>query len=223
MKSVLIIGLGTFGRHLCRELTSLGNQVMVIDKNENNISDLINEVTTAKVGDCTNEVVLKSLGIANFDVCFVCIGTSFQDSLEITYALKELGAKWVVSKADREVHAKFLLRNGADEIIYPEKDIAERVAKKFSVKHAVDYIDIPGNLCIYEHEVPSSWVGRDISDINARAVYNINVLAVRKPDKTDFLLTADYVFKEEDNLITLGDEELMNKLLKNDFARPREK
>lgn len=121
MKSVLIIGIGRFGRHLARKFVELGNEVMIVDIEEEKMSEIVSIVTTAQIGDCTNVDVLKSLGVRNFDICFVCIGDNFQASLEITSLLKELGAKHVVSKANREIHAKFLLRNGADDVVYPEK------------------------------------------------------------------------------------------------------
>ena len=126
MKSILIIGMGRFGHHLCQNLAALGNDVMVVDQKEEVLEDLLPIVTSAKIGDCTNEAVLRSLGIANFDICFVCIGTNFQSSLEITSLVKELGGRRVISKANRDIHAKFLLRNGADEVIYPDRDIAEK-------------------------------------------------------------------------------------------------
>ena len=128
MKSILIIGMGRFGHHLCENLAMLGNDVMVVDQKEEVLEDLLPIVTSAKIGDCTNEAVLRSLGIANFDICFVCIGTNFQSSLEITSLVKELGGRRVISKANRDIHAKFLLRNGADEVIYPDRDIAEKMA-----------------------------------------------------------------------------------------------
>lgn len=128
MKSILIIGMGRFGRHLCKNLSQLGNQVMIVDEKEENLEEMLPYVVSAKIGDCTNENVLKSLGISNFDLCFVCIGTNFQSSLEITSLVKELGGRHVVSKANRDIHAKFLLRNGADEVIYPDRDIAEKLA-----------------------------------------------------------------------------------------------
>ncbi|MBP3543575.1 MAG: TrkA family potassium uptake protein, partial [Lachnospiraceae bacterium] len=128
MKSILIIGMGKFGHHLCQNLAELGNEIMIVDQKEEVLEDLLPIVTSAKIGDCTNEEVLKSLGVANFDLCFVCIGTNFQSSLEITSLVKEMGARYVISKANRDIHAKFLLKNGADEVIYPDRDIAEKLA-----------------------------------------------------------------------------------------------
>ena len=149
MKSILIIGMGRFGRHLCRNLAELGNQIMIVDEVEENLQEMLPFVVSAKIGDCTNEAVLKSLGVDNFDLCFVCIGTNFQSSLEITSMVKELGGRRVISKANRDIHAKFLLRNGADEVIYPDRDIAERLAVRYSANHVFDYIELTEEYSIY--------------------------------------------------------------------------
>lgn len=163
MKSILIIGMGRFGQHLCKNLNKLGNEVMIIDLLEEKLSDLLPFVTAAKIGDCTNEEVLKSLGISNFDICFVCIGSNFQSSLEITSLVKELGAKYVISKANRDIHAKFLLRNGADEVIYPNRDIAEKLAVRCSANHVFDYVELTEGYSIVEIPPLSSWLGRVLS------------------------------------------------------------
>ena len=126
MKTVLIIGMGRFGHHLASNMISLGNEVMIVDKDESRLEDLTKLISNIKIGDCTNEDVLQSFGVAKFLIfVFVCIGTNFQSSLEITSLLKELGAKYVISQATRDIHAKFLLKNGADEVIYPNRDSAE--------------------------------------------------------------------------------------------------
>ena len=143
MKSVLLIGMGRFGHHLCKNLVELGNDVMIIDSDEKSVEDLTPIVTSVLIGDCTNPEVLKSIGVGNYDICFVCIGSNFQSSLEITSLLKDLGAKYVVSKASRDIHKKFLLRNGADEVIYPDRDIAEKTARRFSTDNVFDYIELP--------------------------------------------------------------------------------
>ena len=132
MKSILIIGLGRFGTHLCMNLSKLDNEIMIVDECEERLEDLLPYVTSAKIGDCTNIKVLESLGVSNFDLCIVCIGNNFQNSLEVTSLLKDLGAKHIVSKANRDIHAKFLLRNGADEVIFPDRDIAEKLAVSLS-------------------------------------------------------------------------------------------
>ena len=116
MKSILVIGLGRFGRHLCRKFMSLGNEVMIVDRNEAAVAELANEVTGAQIADCTDEAVLRQLGVHNFDICFVCIGSDFASSLLITSMLRDLGAQRIISKASQDIHARLLLRNGADEV-----------------------------------------------------------------------------------------------------------
>ena len=173
MKSILIIGMGRFGRHLCRNLAALGNQIMVVDELEENLEEMLPYVVSAKIGDCTNEAVLKSLGIDNFDICFVCIGTNFQSSLEITSLVKEMGARYVVSKANRDIHAKFLLRNGADEVIYPDRDIAEKLAVRYSANHVFDYIELTDEFSIYEIPPLPEWVDKSLKDLSIRNRYHI--------------------------------------------------
>jgi trk system potassium uptake protein TrkA len=162
MKSFLVIGIGRFGKHLSRKLVELGNEVMIVDKNEENIRELLPIVTNAQIGDCTKEEVLRSLGIDNYDVCFVCVENDFQSSLEITNLLKDFGAKYVISKSSRDIQTKFLLRNGADEVIDPERNIAEKLAVRCSANHVFDYIELTNDISIYEIPPAKSWIGRSI-------------------------------------------------------------
>ena len=148
---------------MCRNLAALDNEIMIVDQEEERLEDMLPLVVSAKIGDCTNETVLRSLGVANFDICFVCIGTNFQSSLEITSLVKELGAKYVVSKANRDIHAKFLLRNGADEVIYPDRDIAEKMAVRYSANHVFDYIELTEEFSIYEIPPVLEWVGKNLN------------------------------------------------------------
>ena len=148
MKTVLIIGMGRFGHHLANNMISLGNEVMIVDKDESRLEDLTKLISNIKIGDCTNVDVLQSFGVANFDICFVCIGTNFQSSLEITSLLKELGAKYVISQATRDIHAKFLLKNGADEVIYPNRDSAEKLAVRVSNDNLYDYVELDNEYSI---------------------------------------------------------------------------
>lgn len=215
MKSILIIGMGKFGHHLCMNLAKLGNEIMVVDEKEEVIEDLLPIVTSAKIGDCTNEEVLKSLGIRNFDLCFVCIGTNFQSSLEITSLVKELGAKYVISKANRDIHAKFLLRNGADEVIYPDRDIAEKLSVRVSANHVFDYIELTDEYSIYEIPMIRGWSGKTIGEVDIRAKYHVNVLGTKRNGKLDLLPGANYVLSEEEHIMVLGRNEDVNKILKN--------
>ena len=192
MKSILIIGMGRFGRHLCKNLSQLGNQVMIVDEKEENLEEMLPYVVSAKIGDCTNENVLKSLGISNFDLCFVCIGTNFQSSLEITSLVKELGGRHVVSKANRDIHAKFLLRNGADEVIYPDRDIAEKLAVRYSANHVFDYIELTEEYSIYEIPPLPEWTGKTIKELDIRNRYGIHILGTKANGKAKLMPGASY-------------------------------
>lgn len=214
MKSILIIGMGKFGHHLCQNLVDLGNEVMIVDTNQAVMDDLIPFVTSAKIGDCTSPDVLKSLGVGNFDICFVCIGTNFQSSLEITSQLKEMGAKYVVSKANRDIHAKFLLRNGADEVIYPDRDIAEKAAMKFSANHVFDYIELTEEFSIYEIPPLPEWVGKSIIELSIRNKYRISILATKEGERAKLMPPADYVIREDEHLMVIGKNEDVNRILK---------
>lgn len=215
MKSVLIIGLGRFGQHLCKNMVELKNEVMVIDIVEENVEAMMPIVTNAQIGDCTNVEVLKSIGVRNFDICFVCIGTNFQSSLEITSLLKENGAKYVVSKATRDIQAKFLLRNGADEVIYPDRDIAEKVAVRYSANHVYDYIEVNDEYSIFEIPVAAEWVGKSIKEVNFRARYKVSILGIKRGENTKLLPMADYEFDEKEHLMVIGQIEDVERLLKN--------
>ena len=153
MKNILLIGLGRFGKHVAYQLNELGHEVMAVDENENLVNEILPYVTDAQIGDSTNENFLESLGIKNYDICFVTIGGNFQNSLETTSLLKELGAKMVISRAERDVQAKFLLRNGADEVIYPEKQIANWAAIRYTADHIHDYIEVDDSHAIFEVEM----------------------------------------------------------------------
>ncbi|MDD6492247.1 MAG: TrkA family potassium uptake protein [Firmicutes bacterium] len=214
MKSILIIGLGRFGQHLCKKMVELKNEVMVIDINEENVETMMPFVTNAQIGDCTKLEVLKSIGVNNFDICFVCIGTNFQSSLEITSLLKENGAKYVVSKATRDIQAKFLLRNGADEVIYPDRDIAEKVAVRYSANHVFDYIELNDEYSIFEIPVAAEWVGKTIKEVNFRAKYKISILGIKTGENTKLLPMADHQFDAEEHLMVIGKIEDVERLLK---------
>ncbi len=213
MKSILIVGLGRFGHHLCMSLVEKNNEVMIVDGDEECLKDLLPYVTTAKVGDCTDVNVLKSLGIGNFDICFVCIGENFQSSLEITNLIKELGAKYVISKADSDIHAKFLLRNGADEVIYPDRDIAEKVAVRHSTTHVFDYAEIAEGYLLTEIQPIKEWIGRTVKQTEVRTKYNVSILGTKKNGQVKMLPGADYIFNKDDHLMILGLKEDVDKVL----------
>lgn len=213
MKSILMIGMGKFGHLLCTEMARLGNEIMIVDENEEDVTDLMPLATSVQIGDCTNIEVLKSLGVRNFDICFVCISGNFQNSLEITSLLKELGAKHVVSKAERDIQAKFLLRNGADEVIYPERDMAEKAAEKYSSEHVFDYVELNDDYGIYEIPPHKDWVGKSIKDLNFRVRYNVSILGTKEGDELSLLPPATHVFEPQQHLMVIGRKSDVDKIL----------
>ena len=214
MKSILIIGMGRFGAHLCMDLSKLDNEIMIVDREDEKLEDLLPYVTSAKIGDCTNEKVMKSLGVGNFDLCFVCIGSNFQSSLEITSLLKEFGASYVVSKANRDIHAKFLLRNGADEVIYPDRDIAEKVAVRFSANQVFDYVELGSGYSIYEIAPLPEWIGKSVREINVRVKYNINIIGIKGDSGISLTPGADYIFQNGEHLMIIGSQKDIAKIVK---------
>ena len=211
MKNILLIGAVRFGRHIAVQLFQLGHQVMAVDKNEERINDVLPYVTNAQIGDSTNAEFLHSLGIGNFDVCLVTIGGSFQNSLETTSLLKELGAKCVVSRAERDVQAKFLLRNGADHVVYPEKQVAKWAAIRYSSNHIFDYVEIDDQHAIFEVEIPERWIGKSVGELDIRRKYGINILGIKRSGKTDVSITPDTVLSGETTILALGEYKTLQK------------
>ena len=211
MKSILLIGVGRFGRHIAAQLAQLGHQVMAVDTDEERINEVMPFVTSAQIGDSTNAAFLRSLGVGNYDICMVTISGNFQNSLETTSLLKELGAKCVVSRAERDVQAKFLLRNGADHVVYPEKQVARWAAIRYTSNHISDYIEIDDQHAIFEVEVPKSWIGRSIGELDVRRRFGINILGVKRAGKTDVSVTSETVLAKDETILALGEYKAMQK------------
>ena len=214
MKSILVIGLGRFGRHLCQKFMSLHNEVMIVDRDEAAVTALAGDVTSAQIADCTDEDALRSLGINNFDLCFVCIGSDFQSSLLITALLKDMGARRVISKANRDIHARLLLRNGADEVVYPERDSAERIAVRLSAEHVFNYIELTDEYSIYEIPPLPHWPGHTVRELDIRNKYRINILAVKRDEELRPMPGADYLFTGDEHVLALMSKEDAKKLLR---------
>ena len=204
MKNILLIGLGRFGRHIALQLNRLGHEVMAVDSNEERVNEILPIVTNAQIGDSTNTGFLKSLGIGNFDVCIVTIGGNFQNSLETTSLLKELGAKLVVSRAERDVQEKFLLRNGADEVVYPEKQVANWAAIRYTADHIRDYIEVDDAHGIFEVEVPEEWIGKTVGELDIRRKYSINIMATKENGKINMAVSPETVLTDNITLLVLG-------------------
>ncbi len=213
MKSILLIGLGRFGQHMAKKLQDLRHEVLAIDINEERVNDALPYVTNAQIGDTTNEAFIASLGVRNFDLCVVAIGDNFQSSLETTALLKEYGAPFVVSRAAREVHAKFLLRNGADDVIYPEKQMASWAAVRYSSEHIFDYVELTEDYSIFETAVPEKWLGRTVVELAVRQKYRINILAVNRNEQLEPLPGPDHCFAEGETIFILGSNRDIQKFL----------
>lgn len=211
MKSILLIGLGRFGLHIAAQLNQLGHQVMAVDRNEERVTDAMDIVTNAQIGDSTNMTFLRSLGVDNYDVCIVTIGGNFQSSLETTYALKELGAKYVVSRAEQDGQAEFLLRNGANEVLYPEKQVAKWAAIRYSSDHILDYIELDETHSIFEVEVPKEWNGLSIGQLDVRRKYNINIVAIKKDKDLSFSITSETMLAKDQTMLVLGEYKALRK------------
>lgn len=214
MKSILLIGLGRFGRHVAEKLYELNHQVMAVDKMEDRVEAVLPYVTNGQIGDSTNMEFLESLGVGNFDVCIVAIASDFQSSLETTANLKDLGAKMVVSRASRDVHARFLLRNGADEIVYPEKQVANWTAIRYSSEHIFDYVQLSETHAIFEIEIPENWVGKTIGQVDIRKKFNINIMALKRKGSLDMAIRPDTMLDRDVTMLVLGESKDIQKCFK---------
>ncbi|RZS93995.1 potassium channel family protein [Cuneatibacter caecimuris] len=214
MKSILLIGLGRFGRHVAAKLHELKHEVLAVDNNEERVNDVLPYVTNAQIGDSTNEQFIASLGIRNFDLCIIAIGDNFQSSLETTALIKDYGAKFVLARASRDVHAKFLLRNGADDVIYPERQMATWAAVRYSADHVFDYIELTKDYSIYETSIPSQWIGRSIVDLEVRQQHQINILAVKYEGQLEPLPKPDHIFRYGETVLVMGSNKSLARFLR---------
>ena len=204
MNTALILGMGQFGRHIAKRMEELRCEVMAVDIKEENINEILPYVTNARIGDSTNEEFLRSLGVDTFDVCIVSLGNSFQSSLETTSLLRELGAKLVVSRATNDVQMKFLLRNGADEVVYPEKQMALRIATKYASESVLDFINLDNHYSIYEMKVPKDWFGRTLAQLDIRRRHSINVLTIKRGEDV-FIPGPDTIIESGDIAFVIGE------------------
>jgi len=214
MRTVLIIGMGEFGKHLAYRLLKLKVNVCIIDQSKELINVLSEDFENAYVADCTQSTVLRDLGVQSFDTCVVAVGSDFQASLEITSQLKELGAKYIIAKASSDLQSKFLIMAGANEAVYPEKDIASKVAIKCNADNLLDVFEISDQYSVIEIPVLDEWVGKQLKDSNIRMKYNLNVLAIKSGNKI-IVPDAYYVFKASDNIFAFGKNSTVKKLSKD--------
>ncbi len=214
MKSVLLIGLGHFGQILAKQLVKLGHEVLAVDREEERVNEVLPFVTNAQIGDCTSPEFLRELGAESFDICFVAISGDFQSSLEATSLLKEQGAKTVVARAETDIQEKFLLRNGADAVVYPEKQASRWAATRYTVDHILDFVELDETHGIFEIPVPDGWAGKNVGALAIRQRYNLNILAIRRGDALDLSITPETTLTSEQTLLVLGDRKDVDRCLR---------
>ncbi len=214
MKSVLLVGLGRFGRYVAQALSEQGDEIMAIDRNEELVNDSLKYVTNAQIGDSTNERFIESLGVRNFDLCIVTIADDFQSSLETVSLLKDCGAKFVLARVSDDTHAKFLLRNGADDVVYLEKQMAQWTAVTYSNDNIFDYMELSDEYAIYETPVPKSWIGKSVLDVDVRKKYNLNILATKVMESLTPLSEPSHIFASNESLLILASKKDMQRFIK---------
>ncbi len=212
MKSILIIGLGRFGRHMAQKFIENGHEVMAIDRNEERADAAVGMIRQILIGDATDERFMEGLGISNFDLAVIAVGENFQTVLEITVLLKDLGCKYIVARATRDVHRKLLLRNGADYVSYAEREVAERLAIKFGADNIFDYVELTPEIGIYEIVVPKQWLGRSMVELSIRTKYNVSVMATKRDGKIFPLPHPSHVFEEDESVMVMGTAEAVRNL-----------
>ena len=210
MKSVLILGAGNFGSMLARQMNEQGYEIMIVDVRESLINAVMPYVTDAQIGDCTNPNFLRTLGVDNYDLCVVTVSENFQTSLETTSLLKDLGARQVIARAKNEIQEKFLLRNGADEVVYPEKQVALRLAVKYASEKILDFLQFEGGYSIYEMAVPAEWYGKTLVELDLRRKYELNLISLRI-NGTVKMPKPDRPFKEGDVVYVVGELQKIRK------------
>ena len=215
MKSILIVGLGRFGRHMAKKFLEQGDEVLANEKNEERADNALSYVRNVHIGDATNEDYMAGLGIGNFDLCIVAIGDNFQAALETTVVMKDLGAQFIIARATRDVHKKLLLRNGADYVVYAEREMAERLAVKYGASNVFDFVELSPDYSIYEIATPASWYGKTILEKDVRRKYRISILGTKRNGEIDMLPETDYVFCPEDTLIIMGHNSDLKPLIKS--------
>ena len=211
MKNVLIVGAGRFGRFTAMKLGELGHQTMVIDRNEDHVAKILPYVTDAQIGDSTDEDFLKTLGIPDFDFCVVAIGDDFLSSLETTALLEELGAKKIISRATNENQEKFLKKNGATEVVFPERQLGNWTAIRFSSDNISNYIELSDGYSIFEVAVPEKWAGKRVGELNVRNKYNINILGVQN-GTMNMNINTNTILKKGQKMLVLGEQKILQKL-----------
>ena len=211
MKTFLLIGLGSFGNHIARKLYDMHHQILAVDMDEEKVQLSLPYVTDAQIGDTTDRAFLKSLGIQNFDVCIVTIGENFESSIITVVLLKELGARKIMARASHGIQERLLLHNGADEVIYPARQLAAWTAIRCSSDKILDYTQLDENYSIYELTIPETWENHSLLQLNLRSKYGINILGIRENGHLNMNITPETVFHTGNSVLLLGPQASVQK------------
>ena len=211
MRTVLLIGVGRFGLRIAMRLAEMKVEVMAVDKNEERVKAAVPYVTSGVVGDSTSEEFLKTIGVRNFDECVVAIGDDVLASIETTCQLKELGAKRVIACASKDIHERLLLRNGADEIVFPEKQMANWTALRCGTENIFDYLELNDEYAVFDVKVPDAWCGKSIGQLDIRRRYRLNVMAVKRGSDMEIAVGTDYVLEPGETMLVLGRQDDVRK------------
>lgn len=207
-----MIGLGRFGSSIAKTLYSLGNDVLAIDSDEETVQDIADSVTHAVQVDATDEHSLRTLGVSNFDVAVVSIGSDVQASIMAALLARELGVKHVIAKAHNELHGRVLKKIGADRVIFPERDMGVRVAHNLVSSSILDYIELSPDYSIAEIASPAEWHGRTLKELNMRSQYGINVMALKRNNEVNVSPSAEDIIEKGDIIVAIGGIEELNEL-----------
>lgn len=211
MKNILLIGLGRFGHHMAQQFYAMGHEVMAVDRQEERVNRVLTFVTDAQIGDSTDGAFLASLGVGNYDLCVVAIGDSFENSLVTTSLLKELGAGRVIARASRGIQERLLLRNGADEVVYPEKQLARWTAIRYSSDHILEYWALDHDYAVYELAVPEAWLGQTVDQLDLRKKYGLNILGIRYDGHLNMDIRPQTILDKGASVLVLGPETVIRK------------
>ncbi|MCE5286865.1 MAG: TrkA family potassium uptake protein [Pelosinus sp.] len=211
-KQFAVIGLGRFGKSVARTLTNMDYEVLAIDSNEERVQGFSDEVTHVVQADTTEEETLKALGIRNFDVVVVAIGEDVQANTLTVLLLKELGVKYIVAKARNMLHGKMLVKLGVDRVVYPERDMGQRVAHNLVATNVMEYIELSPNLTMVEVATPRILVGKTLAETDLRAKYKVNVVAIKRGEDVIVPPVPSEKILDEDILFVVGDTKGIHKL-----------
>ena len=215
-KQYIVIGCGRFGSSVAKKMCQLGNEVMVIDKDEDSIENIAEQVTHTAIVDVTEERDLKSIGLGNFDVVIVAISSDIRASIMVTIMAKEMGVPKIVCKAKDELQAKVLYKIGADKVVFPERDMGIRLAYNLASENILDQINLDPEYSIIEIVTPTNWVGKTIIELNLRAKYDITVLAVKTTSGLKVMPSPNYKMQEKNILIIIGNTDKISDIILHD-------